>query len=581
MPDSPLPPRQSLFLIDAIGPFFRGYDRVRINWSKIPWRRFQKMTSAERDMAFGQIQGDLAEFARRAAAAGFTAVSLDDVPHLADHEVYEPEIRTAIAEYRNRFRPLFAECRDAGLEIFLTMDVMSWTPALRAKIKGERAVNHFLIELLDGFFTDFAEVAGVIIRIGESDGLDVKGDFRSDLQLKNPSMVSRFLRALLPVFEKHRRTCVFRTWTVGAHHVGDLIWRDSTLDRSLSGVDSPSLVLSMKHGESDFFRYLAPNRNFFVTRIPKIVELQTRREYEGAGEYPNFVGWDYEQIARELQNAPNVIGLMAWCQTGGWHPFRRLTWVENSSVWTEIDTHVALRIFKHRESVETAIANFPGCLPGHRAEWIELLRLSHEAVTELLYLPEFARQTLYFRRVRIPPLIGVYWHTIFVNQAIRNVLAHFVPDGEASILAGHAALAKIARMKDLAAACGLPVPDIEFMEITFGLLALAREYYFRPEDPAVLERLRLAKRAYKKRYPRGSRYRCAVKLDFAPVRLGPRHIRWFVDHCLRGQHRYRLIDRVVFLRLLPVLYAAVKRVRPRMIPKFARKTAMGIDAIFR
>lgn len=579
---SPAPAtREPLYLIDAIGPFFRGYDRVRINWSKIPWRRFQKLTPEERAGLFDQIGADLARFAASAAATGYTAMSLDDVPHLADHEAYEPGIRAQIAANRADFRPLFARCRAAGLQVFLTMDVMSWTPALRDAIHGERAVNDFLVTLIDRFFHDFLEVSGIIIRIGESDGLDVKEDFRSELHLKHPAMVNRFLRAILPVFETHGRTCIFRTWTVGAHSVGDLIWRDSTLGHSLAGIASPALVLSMKFGESDFFRYLSLNRNFFVTDIPTIVELQTRREYEGAGEYPSFVGWDYERIARDLAAAPNLVGIMAWCQTGGWHPFRRLTWVENSSVWTEIDTHVTLRLFRHGESVETAIATFPGCSADQRADWLELLRLSHEVVTELLYVPEFARQTLYFRRVRIPPLIGVYWHTLFINHSVERVLRHFVTDGEACIRAGHAALAKIARMKDLAARCGLPVEDLEYMEMTYGLLALAREYFFRPYTPEIRDRLKAAKKAYKRRYPRGTRFRYAVKLDFEPFRLSPRALGWLFDLCVREQDSYRLIDRLIFLRLLPVLYGLVKRARPRVIPKFARKSAMGIDAIFR
>ncbi|MCB1093144.1 MAG: hypothetical protein KDL87_16515, partial [Verrucomicrobiae bacterium] len=326
---------------------------------------------------------------------------------------------------------------------------------------------------------------------------------------------------------------------------------------------------------------LSLNRNFLVTEIPKIVEVQTRREYEGAGEYPSFVGWDYERVARDLRTAPNVIGIMAWCQTGGWHPFRRLTWLENSSIWTEINTHVTLRLFRHHESVETALTSFPGCDPGNRSAWIELLRLSHEAVLELLYVPEFARQTLYFRRVRIPPLLGVYWHTLFINHSIKKVLSHFVTDGEACIRSGQAAMQKIARMKELAGDCGLPVEDIEYMEMTFGLLALSREYFFRPFNEDIRERLKAAKKAYKRRYPRGTRFRYAIKLDFEPFRLNRRYLRWFFNHCVREQHQYRLIDRLFFLRFLSIIYAAVKRARPKMIPKFARKSAMGIDAIFR
>ncbi len=573
---------QPIYLIDAIGPFFKGYDRVRINWSKIPWRRFSKLSQEERESLFAKIAVDMERFAKRAAATGFNAVSLDDVPHLIDHEVYEPEIRDRISSYQEAFNPLISICQDVGLDVYLTMDVMSWTPALREHVgKSERAANRFIAELVERLFATLPEITGVIFRIGEGDGLDVKDDFSSDLHLRTPAMVNRFLRAVLPVFERHGRRCIFRTWTVGAHHVGDIIWRHATLERSLAGIDSPALVLSMKYGDSDFFRYLNLNPNFYVTSMPKIVELQTRREYEGAGEFPSYVGKDYEQIAAELEEAPNIIGIMAWCQTGGWHPFRRLTWLEGSSVWTEINTHVTLRIFKHGESAETAIRSFPRCQPEHVSSWVELLRLSHEVITELLYVPGFARQTLYFRRVRIPPIIGVYWHNIFINHSIKKVLKHFVPNGEACIRSGYAAMGKIDRMRVLAGECGLPVEDIDYMKHTLGILALAREYFFRPFDREIQNRLKRAKKAYKKFYPRDSRYRYAVKLDFKPFRVGRGSLVWFLDHCIRQHSSYRISDRVFFIHFLSLAYRTLKRRRPRMIPKFARKSAMGIDAIFR
>ncbi|MEM1296867.1 MAG: hypothetical protein AAGH89_15995, partial [Verrucomicrobiota bacterium] len=69
-----------LYLIDAIGPYFRGYDRVRINWSKIPWRRFRKLDEQTRAELFSQIEADMATFTARAVETGFNAVRLVDVP---------------------------------------------------------------------------------------------------------------------------------------------------------------------------------------------------------------------------------------------------------------------------------------------------------------------------------------------------------------------------------------------------------------------------------------------------------------------------------------------------------------------
>ncbi len=570
----------SLYLIDAIGPFFPGYDRFRINWSKLPWIRFQDMEADELGEAFETIRKDMRTFCRNVSDIGYNGVTLDDVPHLAFHALYEKSTMERIALYREEFRKLFEVIRKEGLHIYLTMDILTFTPELETKIgKNASAQRQFLAELLERFFKDFPEVAGVVFRIGESDGLDIKEEFRSKLVLKSPAMVNRMLGAVLPVFERHGRRCIFRTWTVGAHQVGDLIWHDATLEKTVEGIRSPALVLSMKYGESDFFRYLSLNRNFFVSEIPKIVELQTRREYEGCGEYPSFVGGDYEQIAIELRDAPNVVGISVWCQTGGWTPFRRLAFIDEKSIWTEINTFVTLRLFKHGELVEEAVSHLPNVRD--TAALLELLRLSEHVVIQLLYLPEFARKRLYFRRVRIPPLIGVYWHHIFVAHSLKKMLEHVVEDGEASIRAGHAAMAKIKRMRMLALQCHLPEEDIEYMEYTLGIIALAREYFFLPFDDDIRQRLEKAKKKYKKKYPKGTRYRYTVKLDFKPFKLNRRYLRLFANHLVRKKPAYRFIDKIIGLRLLSIAYFALKRSRPKLVPKIARKSAMGLDAIFK
>ncbi len=572
-----------LYLIDAIGPFFPGYDRFRINWSKLPWMRFQEMSPEELREAFVRVRADMATFCRGVARIGYNGVTLDDVPHLALHEAYEESVQERIALYHEEFRELFAVVRAEGLRLYLTMDILTLTPQLENRLgNNERKQRQFLTELLDRFFLDFPEVAGVVLRIGESDGLDIKETFRSKLVLKSPAMVNRWLKAILPVFEHHRRRCIFRTWTVGAHEVGDLIWREATLEKTVAGLSSPALVLSMKYGESDFFRYLSLNRNFFVTDIPKIVELQTRREYEGCGEYPSFIGGDYEQLAIELREAPNVIGISVWCQTGGWTPFRRLAFLDPAAVWTEINTFVTLRLFKHGELVEEALSHLPEVTEvANPAALGELLRLSEEVIVELLYLPDFAHQRFYFRRVRIPPLLGVYWHHIFVAHSLKKMLDHLVEDGEGAIRAGHAAMAKIKRMRTLALQCRLPEEDIEYMEYTLGIIALGREYFFRPEEEGIRKRLEKAKKKYKKRYPRGSRYRYTVKLDFKPFKLNARYIALFFNHLVRRKPAYRFVDKIIGLRLLSIAYFVLKRSRPKRIPKIARKSAMGIDAIFK
>ena len=96
-------------------------------------------------------------------------------------------------------------------------------------------------------------------------------------------------------------------------------------------------------------------------------------------------------------------------------------------------------------------------------------------IRELLYIEEFARQKLFFRRVRIPPLLHVYWDSLFINQPVRRVLSQFILDPDEAIRAGEAAFTHFDRMLALARQIDLPEEDLFFMRDTFALILLARQ----------------------------------------------------------------------------------------------------------
>lgn len=569
-----------LHLIDAIGPFFRGLKRRTINWSKISFEHLREADEAQ----WSGIHQDLRSFAQRVSEIGFNAASLDDVWHLVDDERYEPEVRERMARYRQEFRRCFTTLREHGLQAFVTMDFFTSTPAMRQAL-AEAGIKpaEFTAQILDQFMTDFPEVLGIIVRIGESDGRDVNDDFRSELLLQTPAQANAFLKQLLPVFERHGRNLIFRTWTVGAYPIGDLMWHRGTFARVLEGIDSTALIVSMKYGESDFFRYLPLNRNFFRTKVAKIVELQTRREYEGCGEYPSFVGWEYERYIQELRQAENVVGCMVWCQTGGWVPFRRLAFIDGTALWTELNTFVTLRLFKDHALVEDAVREFSQRIECPDANaLLELLRLSDEVIRELLYVEEFARQKLFFRRVRIPPILQVYWHNLFISHSVRRVLRYFVTDHEGCLRAARRSLERLDQMHELASKAALPVEDIDFMRDTFELIALARDYTFAEDSAEMVERIRAAKKAYKAKYPKsGPRHRYRVKTDFTPLMLQQRWLRWGFALLFRRQRGYRFVDRIVTLHLMSLVYRVIAKRRPQWVPAFAKESAMGVDVVFR
>lgn len=107
----------------------------------------------------------------------------------------------------------------------------------------------------------------------------------------------------------------------------------------------------------------------------------------------------------------------------------RLAFISGTAVWTELNTFVTLRLFKEHMLVEDAVPKYAARIhcPDERA-LLELLRLSDEVIRELLHIEEFARQKLFFRRVRIQPVLQVYWHNIFISHSLRRVLRFFVLD---------------------------------------------------------------------------------------------------------------------------------------------------------
>ncbi len=422
---------------------------------------------------------------------------------------------------------------------------------------------------------------GLILRIGESDGTDVSDPIRTQLHLTSAGGTNRLLKSLLPEFEKRGRTLILRTWTVGAHRIGDLIWHRDTLAETLEGIDSPNFIVSMKHGESDFFRYLPLNRAFFRVKQRKIIELQARREYEGAGEYPSFIGRDCERFARELATAENMAGMSVWCQTGGWHRFRRLAFLEteNRDVWIRLNTAVAIGVFKDGKSVEAVIKDFAGA--ERATAMLELLRHADTVIHELFYIEEFARQKLFFRRVRVPPILHVYWDSIFINHGVRKVINHFLVDPERALRGGEAAAELFPRMIVLAREAELPVDDIEHMRDAFAMIVLARRYYFLPFHETLAEEIRLAKRQYKQRWPKESRQRYRVKVTFEPFKLKRRTIAWAAGLVIRKKRGYRMLDHFFTLGLLGFAFRIFRARAPGSIPKFMRKSAMGVDVLFK
>jgi hypothetical protein len=571
-----------LYLIDGIGPFFRGNHRQEINWSKIDFHNLDASGTIPPDRC-AQIRNDFLTFSSKAAAIGYNAITLDDLAHLVPDPLYSMELNTKIEQYRALYRELFSIAIDAGLRVFITTDLLFFTPQTEQSLgHNPQKIQQFIRQKCRQFFDDFPNASGVVFRIGESDGVDVEGDFHSNIVLHTPAQARQMLQVLLPVFEQNNKLLIFRTWTVGIGKLGDLIWNRDTFNKVFKRIHSPNLIISMKYGESDFFRYLPLNRLFHESDHRKLVELQCRREYEGFGRFPSFTGTDYEKIHSQLISARNMAGISVWCQSGGWSGFRCLTLLEPAGIWNEINTFTTLRIFRDNISAAQAVQAFSKERLGS-AEWTqlhELLTLSENVIKTLLYIDEFATRQIFFRRLRIPPIINVYWKHILVSHIVRKLLRCYVsnPSGKELVRNGYRALADIRRMKALAAEIGLPTECFEFQHDTFRIIAVARAYLFLSHPQRTLPLLQTMKKNYEAKWPEP---RYAIQIDTNPFPVRRTHLRRCISILFRRQHGYRLLDRILALTLYAMLQPIIRRVNKKIFPDFTQDQAMGINTVFK
>ncbi|WP_018969572.1 hypothetical protein [Rubritalea marina] len=566
-------------IVDGIGAFFGAYAKRRINWSKIPLAELP-VEGEEADRYWEGVREDMTEFVKRVRAHGYNTVTLDDVAHLTAHRSYSAELMRRVERLSEEMRKVIAIIKGAGLKVLMTTDAVPTSGDLVHELGGKRArIAEYFYALIDQFLTEFPEVDGVVLRLGEGDGKDVKGDLHNTLFVETAQQANQLLKGLLQVMERHGKMLLCRTWTVGAYQVGDLIWHRRRVRGLLQGIESPKFILSLKYGESDFFRYLPLTQAFFETEVPKVIEFQARREYEGAGEYPSFIGWDVENYAHQLEQAQNLVGFSVWVQTGGWHAFKRRSYLASGSYWVELNSAVTVQVMQYGLSVDAALTKFYGSLKLEQVR--RFLELANDAVLRGLYIEEFAKQKWFFRRVRIPPLLHVYWDCIFFQHPIKKISKHFVGDWEKAIADGYDVLQNFSEMESLARTLGWGGDDVQFMHDTFEMIALSREYMFAPFTEELRAKVIEKKRAYKAKYPRSERSRYRIKTDFTRVPLSSQDLSILQRLFFRKKRGYRVIDHLVTLRLLGRVYRIFHRRYEHKIPKFARKSAMGIETVLK
>lgn len=569
----------TLAIIDALGPFVVSPPSSgTVNWSKVPFSAIETHGRLP-DATQQTIAERFERYIDQIAALGYDSVSVDDLAHLVHCDFYHDELCLLINDYVKLYKRLFAIATSRNIKIFVNTDYLFYNDDIQMHLEQtDTSPEVFFETIVQKAFATFPEISGIILRIGEKDGHDVSGHFLSKLTLRTPHQANKLLAHIVPTFEQHGKLLVFRTWTVGAYKIGDLIWNETTFDTVFGSIRSDALIISMKFGDTDFMRYLELNPLFLQGPHKKLLELQTRREWEGMGTYPSFVGWDYQQYIDELQSNDTFIGIHVWCQTGGWAKaaWTNLTYLDDSSLWNELNTEVTIDMYRHNMSVEQSIAVFckrRGIKDSQK--FTELLRYAEIAVKKGLYIADLAEQTLYFRRTRIPPQLWLTWDKIhlppivvYLHRMLLPKKAPIVKDGDDAV---HAAMEMI-RIAENLQLDETVIRSLRFEHATLSILAMLRHsLHSKLRDSQIVTLQRLL-RDYETTYPE----HYIVDVPLAKRRRLPRTL---LKPFVRDARAYRKRDKM-FIKTSP-LQARLIRLYLRRSRSHLANQAMGFETLFK
>ena len=398
------------------------------------------------EAALAAAREDLRDFAEHVLAQGYNAVTvpgfLEYVTFAEVPEVYadDPEYVARAEAVRDAFGPLWAELDELGLDVYLRTDMLVLSTPLERHLTERFDLDptdpglwDVYEAALDELYSELPQLSGVVLRIGEGGSIyNTPGiDYFSEITVTTAPAVRAMLDAFTGQAERAGKDVVFRTWSVGVGAVGDMHTNPESYDEVLAGVDSPRLVVSTKYSLGDFYSWLPLNETLEQGTQRRIVEMQSRREFESFGTVPNDLGVLHQLALRRFLAAnPHVEGVWTWTQDGGpWRAGPR-SLLLTTGFWQlyDLNTEVAGRLARDpdadpAELTADWVRRWLSTDPDTVAKVTEALALSREAVTHGQYVPQFAEVRAFALGLEPPPQMLLFeWDILTGDSAVLDVL---------------------------------------------------------------------------------------------------------------------------------------------------------------
>jgi hypothetical protein len=355
-----------------------------------------------------------------------------DSPYRARHE--------AMVE---QFGAMWKYAADMGMRVVFKTDMLANTGPLNDYI--ERELGGFdvndprLWEVyqagLAEFFTSMPYVDGLMIRIGEAGTVYNKAgwDYFSTLAVTTVDSVRTMLTKFTQTAGEYDKTIYFRTWSVGVGDIGDMHTNPQTYEKILDGVPDDNLVVVTKFTMGDFYSWLPLNPTLEQGDQRRIVEFQSRREFEAFSSFPNYLSADHQIALQDFeQRNPNIVGVWVWTQDGG--PWRAgpMSLYLKSGFWQlyDLDVYATGRLAWDRDANLTDVnrawiaKNFSDD-PTTIATIEDIFAQSRKVAKQGLYVTPYAEQQVLALGLEPPPMLWIFeWDIVSGDSAALSAVHH-------------------------------------------------------------------------------------------------------------------------------------------------------------
>ena len=354
----------------------------------------------------------------------------EDSPYRARHE--------AMVE---QFGAMWKYADEMGMQVVFKTDMLANTGPLNDYV--ERELGGFdvddprLWELyqagLEEFFENMPFVDGLMIRIGEAGTVynSPGWDYFSTLAVTTVDSVRTMLTKFTDTAGEYGKTIYFRTWSVGVGEVGDMHTNPASYDTVLDGIPADNLVVVTKFTQGDFYSWLPLNPTLEQGEHPRIVEFQSRREFEAFSSFPNYLSADHQQALQDFEKKnPNIVGVWVWTQDGG--PWRAgpMSLYLKTGFWQLYDLDVyATGQLAWDSNADLADVNQRWIAqnftddPATAQTIQEIFAQSRQVAKEGLYIPPYADKRVLALGLEPPPMMWIFeWDIVSGDTAALSVI---------------------------------------------------------------------------------------------------------------------------------------------------------------